>query len=243
MEFEAEAVVEAVGWIAGVEFGFAEEVTSGTVGAAEEFCVVSCDTGVTGFLLRKRVAAPKSVPTITTIMAAIFQLPVGLLGATDQSGWVKTGATGKVGAKGADCVGAAASRSHGFFEPREMSGKGPTDGDLPLGKLGFGGGTTGDTNAGGDARFGALLFNFTGETVARFDSGAERGFCDWSSTGAGATGAGLVDEGAGIIAGTGAGVFSLAGGDALVGAVGGTFTAKGACDGADDRLFADGGAG
>ena len=97
MEFEAEAVVEAVGWIAGVESGFAEEVTSGTVGAAEEFCVVSCDTGVTGFLLRKRVAAPKRVPTITTMMAAIFQFPVGLLGATDQSGWVKTGATGKAG--------------------------------------------------------------------------------------------------------------------------------------------------
>ena len=178
MEFEAEAVVEAVGWIAGVEFGFAEEVTSGTVGAAEEFCVVSCDTGVTGFLLRKRVAAPKRVPTITKMMAAIFQLPVGLLGATDQSGWVKTGATGKVGAKGADCVGAAASWSHGFFEPREMSGKGPTERDLPLGKVGFGGGTTRGTNAGGDARFGALLFNSTGVTVARFGSGAERGFCD-----------------------------------------------------------------
>ena len=53
----------------------------------------------------------------------------------------------------------------------------------------------------------------------------------------------MVDEGAGIIAGTGARVFSLVGGDALVGAMGGTFTAKGGCDGADDRLFADGGAG
>lgn len=37
----------------------------------------------------------------------------------------------------------------------------------------------------------------------------------------------MVDEGAGIIAGTGARVFSLVGGDALVGAMGGTFTAKG----------------
>lgn len=191
-------------------------------------------------MYRKRVAAPKSVPTITTIMAAIFQLPVGLLGATDQSGWVKTGATGKAGANGADGVGAAASWSHGFFEPREMSGKGPTGRDLPLGKLGFGGGTTGGTNAGGDARFSALLFNSTGVTVARFDSGAERGFCDGSNTGADATGAGLVDEGAGIIAGTGARVFSLPGGDALVGAMGGTFTAKGGWDGADDGLFADG---
>ena len=161
------------------------------------------------------------MPTITTIVAAIFQLPVGLLGATDQSGSVKTGATGKTGANGADGVGAAASWSHGFFEPREMSGKGPIERDLPAGKLGFGGGAT----------------------VARCDSGAERGFCDWSSTGADATGVGLVDEGAGIIAGTGASVFSVNRGDALVGAMGGTFTAKGGCDGTDDGLFADGAAG
>jgi hypothetical protein len=175
-------------------------------------------------------------------MAAIFQLPVGLLGATDQSGPVKTGATGKADANGADGVGAAVSWSHGFFEPREMSGKGPTERDLPAGKLGFGRGTTGGTNAGGDARFGALLFNSTGVTVARFDSGAERGFCDWSNTGVDATGAGLVGRGAGIIAGTAARVFALVGGDALVGAMGGTFTAKGGCDGADG-LFADGAAG
>jgi hypothetical protein len=88
--------------------GFAEEVASGTLAAAEEFRVVSCDTGATGFLLRKRVAAPKKVPTITTIMAALFQLPVGLLGATDQSGWVKTGATGKAGVD-VDSVGPAAN--------------------------------------------------------------------------------------------------------------------------------------
>ena len=94
MGFEAEAVVEG---FAGTGFGLAEEVASGTLAAAEEFCVVSCDTGATGFLLRKRVAAPKRVPTITKMMAAIFQLPVGLLGATDKSGWVKTGATGKAG--------------------------------------------------------------------------------------------------------------------------------------------------
>jgi hypothetical protein len=67
-----DAVVEAVGWFVGAGFGFAEEVASGTLAAAEEFCVVSCDTGVTGFLLRKRVAAPKSVPMVTTIMAAFF---------------------------------------------------------------------------------------------------------------------------------------------------------------------------
>ena len=53
----------------------------------------------------------------------------------------------------------------------------------------------------------------------------------------------MVEEGAGIIAGTGARVFSLVRDDTLVGATGGTFAAKGACDGADDGLFADGGAG
>lgn len=58
-----------------------------------------------------------------------------------------------------------------------------------------------------------------------------------------ATGAGLVDEGTGIIARTGARVFSLVGGDALVGAMGGTLTAKRGRDGADDGLFADGAAG
>lgn len=124
-----------------------------------------------------------------------------------------------------------------------MSAKGPAERDLPAGKLGFGGETTGGTNAGGDARFGALLFNFTGVTVARFDSGAERGFRDWSNTGGDATGAGLVDAGAGIRVGTGARVFSIVRGDFLVGAMGGTFAAKGGCDGADDGLFGDGAAG
>jgi len=44
-----------------------------TFAATEEFCVVSSDGGVGDFLLRKRVAVPKSVPTITAMMAAIFQ--------------------------------------------------------------------------------------------------------------------------------------------------------------------------
>jgi hypothetical protein len=153
------------------------------------------------------------------MMAAIFQLPVGLLGAIDQSGWVKTGATGKTDANGADGVGVAANWSHGFFKPRETPGKGPPERDLPAGKLGFGRETIGGTNAGGDAKFGALLFNSTGVTVERFDSGAERGFCDWSNIGADATW------------------------DALVGARGGAFTAKGECHGADDGLIAEGGAG
>lgn len=184
---------------------------------AEEFCAISGDTGATDFLLRKRVAAPKRVPTIiTTIMAAVFQLPVGLLGATDQSGWVSTEATGKAGANGANGVGAAACWSHGFFEPRVLSGKGPTDRDLPPGKLEFGGGTA---------------------------SGTEGGFCDWNNTGADGTGAGLVCEDAGNIAGIGASIFSVDGGDALVGAMGGTFTSKGGSDGTDDGLFADGAAG
>jgi hypothetical protein len=74
-----EAVDDGVGWPVGAEFVTAEFVTgsedgatAGTVAAAE-FCAVSCDGWVADFLLRKRVAAPKSTPAITTIMAAIFQ--------------------------------------------------------------------------------------------------------------------------------------------------------------------------
>jgi hypothetical protein len=49
-----------------------DEATAGTLVAGEESCAVSCD-GVADFLLRKTVAAPKSMPTITTVAAAIFQ--------------------------------------------------------------------------------------------------------------------------------------------------------------------------
>lgn len=71
-EFEAEAADD---WFVGAEFGAGslDGVTVGSLAAIEAFCVVSCEAGVTDFLLRKRVAAPRSVPTITTIMAAIFQ--------------------------------------------------------------------------------------------------------------------------------------------------------------------------
>lgn len=124
-----------------------------------------------------------------------------------------------------------------------MLGKGPAERDLPVGELGFGVGTTGGANAGRDARFGALLFNSTEVIVTRLDSGAERGFCDWSNAGGDATGAGLVDAGAGIKPGTGARVFSLVGDDFLAGVMGGTFAAKGGCDSADDGLFGDGAAG
>ena len=53
--------------------GSVDGVTAGTLATMEEFCVVSCDAGVADFLLRKRVAAPKSEPAITTIIAAVFQ--------------------------------------------------------------------------------------------------------------------------------------------------------------------------
>jgi hypothetical protein len=53
--------------------GSVEGVGAGTLAAMEEFCAVSCDGGVADFLLRKRVAAPKSAPAITTIIAAVFQ--------------------------------------------------------------------------------------------------------------------------------------------------------------------------
>lgn len=79
-EFETEAVDDGVGWFVGDEFvaaGFAsgslDDVTAGTLAAIEEFSAVSCGAGVADFLLRKRVATPKTVPTINTIMAAVFQ--------------------------------------------------------------------------------------------------------------------------------------------------------------------------
>ena len=58
-----------------VEFatGSVDGVMAGTLAAMEEFCAVSCDGGVADFLLRKRVAAPKSAPAIATIIAAVFQ--------------------------------------------------------------------------------------------------------------------------------------------------------------------------
>jgi len=87
--FEPEGLDDAVGRFIGAEFATAEFVAAefvtaefaarsvdgvsvATVAAAEEFWAVSCDGGVAGFLLRKRVAAPRAA-TITTIMAAIFQ--------------------------------------------------------------------------------------------------------------------------------------------------------------------------
>ncbi len=70
-----EAVDDGVGWFVGAEFATESlvGVTAGTLVASEEFCAVSCDGGVVDFLLRKRVRAPRSVPAITTIIAAVFQ--------------------------------------------------------------------------------------------------------------------------------------------------------------------------
>ena len=62
------AEVVAVGFATG-----SVDVAAGMLAAPEEFCAVSCDAGVAGFLLRKRVAAPKRAPAITTIIAAVFQ--------------------------------------------------------------------------------------------------------------------------------------------------------------------------
>ena len=74
-----------MGWFVGDEFvdgefvgaefemGSVGGVAAGVLAAIEEFCVVSCDAGVADFLLRKRIAAPKSVPAISTIIAAVFQ--------------------------------------------------------------------------------------------------------------------------------------------------------------------------
>ena len=77
-EFEREGIDDGVGWLVDAELatdGFVAASVEGVTGAlsAAEFCAVSCDGGVTDFLLRKRVAAPKSVATITTSMAAVFQ--------------------------------------------------------------------------------------------------------------------------------------------------------------------------
>ena len=82
----------------------------------------------------------------------------------------------------------------------------------------------------GETRFGALLL----DAVA----GVERDFCDRGDTGAEATVTFLADEG--IMAGTCAGVFSLAGGDGFLGdAMGGDFVS----DGVDDALLTGGTAG
>lgn len=65
-----------------------------------------------------------------------------------------------------------------------------------------------------------------------FERGAAGGLCDW--------GAGLADDGAGLIGGTCAGVLPVEGGESLAGdAMGGTLARKGA----DDGFFADGTAG
>ena len=56
-----------------VEFATGSLAATTALAVAEEFCPASCADGVAAFLLRKRAAAPKSVPAITTIMAAIFQ--------------------------------------------------------------------------------------------------------------------------------------------------------------------------
>jgi hypothetical protein len=75
--FEAEALDDGfVGAeFVGVESAAAsvDALVAGTVAAAAEFCAVSCAGGVADFLLRKRVAAPKSIPAATTTVAAIFQ--------------------------------------------------------------------------------------------------------------------------------------------------------------------------
>ena len=70
-----EAVDDGVGCLVSTEFaaGSADGVTAETFAATEEFCADSSDADVGDFLLRKRVAVPKSVPTITAMMAAIFQ--------------------------------------------------------------------------------------------------------------------------------------------------------------------------
>jgi hypothetical protein len=184
------------------------------------------------FLLRKRVAAPRSVPAITTIMAAIFQWPVGHLGATDQSGPFKGGGTtGAAGTKGAAGVGTAASWFHGLFRPRETSDKGSTGRDL-FGKVGLGGGTIGGT-------FGALLLDVSATGIGR---GEETGFCDCGDTGADASVVDFVGDGVGgtMIAGTGASVFSAGGVDC---SPGDTMCGTCASDGVDDGLFAEGTAG
>lgn len=70
-----EAVDDGVGCLVSTEFtaGAADGVTAETFAATGEFCGDSGDANVGDFLLRKRVAVPKSVPTITAMMAAIFQ--------------------------------------------------------------------------------------------------------------------------------------------------------------------------
>jgi len=138
------------------------------------------------------------------------------------------------GTNGAVGTGAAANWSHEFLRPFEISGEGWTGRDLP-GRFERGGLATRGTKAAAEARFGALLLGAIPATV--FGTEAERGFRDWGDTGADVTAADLADEGAGIIGGTGASVFSVERGDGLLGdAMGGTL----ARDGVDDGLFGDG---
>ena len=69
------------------------------------------------------------------------------------------GAIGVVGANGDIKVGAVANWSHGFFTPRDVSGKGWTERDLPA-KFVFGGVTT--LGGAGEVSLGALLVNAEG---------------------------------------------------------------------------------
>jgi hypothetical protein len=182
---------------------------------AGEFWAASCADRLVDFLPSKRAAAPKSVPAITTITAATFQLPVGRFGATDQSGSSKVG--GAAGGNGA--AGAGASSSNEVLKPLEVSGKGCLEAILP-GAVVCSGGTTGRTNEVAGARFGALsgapMFDADGILVIL---------------------AGFTDGGPGSAPGTGTRCLSDDGGGCLLGdAVGGTF----AKDGVGDWLSIDG---
>jgi hypothetical protein len=79
------------------------------------------------------------------------------------------------GTNGAVGVEAAPRWSHGFSRPRDISGK-ESSGRRLLGKFGLNGETPRGTDAGGEARFGALLLDATG--ARGLERGAGRGFCD-----------------------------------------------------------------
>ena len=119
---------------------------------------------------------------------------------------------------------AAVGWPHGFFEPREISGKGSA-GDLP-GKF-----LLGEESAGG-----ALVDAVGG---AGIDRGDEGGFCDSADigdSGADVTAEGFASERVGNIAGTCARDLSVEGGDGLLGdALEGAF----ASNGVEDGLCAD----
>lgn len=130
--------------------------------------------------------------------------------------------------------GAAATCSHGFFRTFEISGGGWTGRDLPV-KFERSGLATGGTKAAAEAKFDALMLDAIGGAV--FGTEAERGFCDCDDTEADVSAADLADEGAGIIGGPDASVFSVERDDGLLGdATGGTF----ASDGADSGVLTGG---